>query len=54
MLVFVKKKKKVTDLLCVFQMDLVSTIGESAALGASGIVIWGATKDYNSKVTTVF
>ncbi|XP_060892117.1 hyaluronidase PH-20-like [Labrus mixtus] len=29
--------------------DLVSTIGESAALGASGIVMWGATKDYYNK-----
>lgn len=34
-------------------MDLVSTIGESAALGASGVVMWGATQDYNNKVTTV-
>ncbi|XP_044050207.1 hyaluronidase PH-20-like isoform X1 [Siniperca chuatsi] len=31
------------------QMDLVSTVGESAALGASGVVMWGGTKDYNSK-----
>ncbi|XP_059191749.1 hyaluronidase-5-like [Centropristis striata] len=31
------------------QMDLVSTVGESAALGASGIVMWGGTKDYNNK-----
>ncbi|RVE71500.1 hypothetical protein OJAV_G00052440 [Oryzias javanicus] len=29
------------------QMDLISTIGESAALGASGVVMWGGTKDYN-------
>ncbi|XP_035521697.1 hyaluronidase PH-20-like [Morone saxatilis] len=31
------------------QADLVSTIGESAALGASGVVMWGGTKDYNNK-----
>lgn len=29
--------------------DLVSTIGECAALGASGIVLWGAYKDYRNK-----
>ncbi|XP_070687201.1 hyaluronidase PH-20-like [Pempheris klunzingeri] len=33
------------------QMDLVSTVGESAALGASGIVMWGGSKDYNDKAT---
>ncbi|XP_036964348.1 hyaluronidase PH-20-like [Acanthopagrus latus] len=32
------------------KMDLVSTIGESAALGAAGVVMWGATQDYNNKV----
>ncbi|XP_026220490.1 hyaluronidase PH-20 [Anabas testudineus] len=31
------------------QKDLVSTVGESAALGASGVVMWGGTKDYNNK-----
>ncbi|KAF7215134.1 hyaluronidase PH-20 isoform X2 [Nothobranchius furzeri] len=31
------------------QMDLVNTVGESAALGASGVVMWGGTKDYNNK-----
>ncbi|XP_069574818.1 hyaluronidase PH-20-like [Brachyistius frenatus] len=31
------------------QADLVSTVGESAALGASGVVMWGGTKDYNNK-----
>lgn len=30
-------------------MDLVSTVGESAALGASGVVMWGGTKDYSNK-----
>ncbi|CAG5957542.1 unnamed protein product [Menidia menidia] len=34
------------------QMDLVSTVGESAALGASGVVMWGATKDYSNKVSS--
>uniref|UniRef100_A0A3P8TI26 Hyaluronidase n=1 Tax=Amphiprion percula TaxID=161767 RepID=A0A3P8TI26_AMPPE len=33
------------------QMDLVSTVGESAALGASGVVMWGGTKDYNNKAS---
>ncbi|CAJ1056046.1 hyaluronidase PH-20-like [Xyrichtys novacula] len=33
------------------QKDLVSTIGESAALGASGIIMWGASQDYNNKGT---
>ncbi|XP_028287112.1 hyaluronidase PH-20 [Parambassis ranga] len=31
------------------QADLVSTIGEAAALGASGVVMWGGTNDYNNK-----
>ncbi|XP_060756896.1 hyaluronidase-5-like [Neoarius graeffei] len=30
------------------EADLVHTIGESAALGASGAVLWGASADYNS------
>ncbi|KAG7521891.1 hyaluronidase PH-20-like [Solea senegalensis] len=29
--------------------DLVSTVGESAALGASGVIMWGGTQDYNNK-----
>ncbi|XP_055049245.2 hyaluronidase-5-like isoform X1 [Misgurnus anguillicaudatus] len=31
--------------------DLVSSIGESAALGASGSVLWGASADYNDKAS---
>ncbi|KAM6926561.1 hyaluronidase-5-like [Lycodopsis pacificus] len=31
------------------QTDLVSTVGESAALGASGVVMWGGIKDYDNK-----
>ncbi|XP_029282926.1 hyaluronidase-1-like [Cottoperca gobio] len=31
------------------QTDLVSTVGESAALGASGVIMWGGTKDYNTE-----
>ncbi|KAG5845929.1 hypothetical protein ANANG_G00144390 [Anguilla anguilla] len=31
--------------------DLVSTIGESAAVGASGSVLWGASADYNDKTS---
>ncbi|XP_038132705.1 hyaluronidase PH-20-like [Cyprinodon tularosa] len=33
------------------QMDLVNTIGESAAVGASGVVIWGGSKDYDNKAS---
>ncbi|XP_067091314.1 hyaluronidase PH-20-like [Osmerus mordax] len=31
------------------QEDLVRSVGESAALGASGTVMWGASADYNGK-----
>ncbi|XP_077600905.1 hyaluronidase PH-20-like [Stigmatopora nigra] len=31
--------------------DLVSTVGESAALGAAGVVMWGGRKDYNNKAS---
>ncbi|XP_061780667.1 hyaluronidase-1-like [Nerophis lumbriciformis] len=31
------------------QVDLVNTVGESAALGAAGVVMWGGTRDYDSK-----
>lgn len=34
-------------------MDLVSTVGEIAALGASGVVMWGSSSDYNTKVNTI-
>lgn len=34
-----------------FQTDLVHTVGESAALGASGVIMWGGTKEYKNKVT---
>ncbi|XP_041652101.1 hyaluronidase PH-20-like [Cheilinus undulatus] len=37
------------NLVFLSETDLVSTIGESAALGASGIIMWGATKDYDNK-----
>uniref|UniRef100_A0A8C5HNA5 Hyaluronidase n=1 Tax=Gouania willdenowi TaxID=441366 RepID=A0A8C5HNA5_GOUWI len=33
------------------QRDLISTIGESAAVGASGAVLWGASADYNDKTS---
>ncbi|KAL7882364.1 hypothetical protein SRHO_G00000220 [Serrasalmus rhombeus] len=33
------------------QGDLVSTLGESAAVGASGAVLWGASADYNDKAS---
>ncbi|XP_067446965.1 hyaluronidase-5-like [Thunnus thynnus] len=31
------------------EADLVSTVGESAALGAAGVIMWGGIKDYNNK-----
>lgn len=31
-------------------MDLVSTLGETAALGAAGVVMWGSSSDFSSKV----
>ncbi|XP_061533263.1 hyaluronidase PH-20-like [Phycodurus eques] len=31
--------------------DLVSTVGESAALGAAGVVMWGGGRDYNDKAS---
>ncbi|XP_068442865.1 hyaluronidase-5-like isoform X3 [Clinocottus analis] len=34
------------------QGDLISTIGESAAVGVSGAVLWGASADYNDQVTS--
>lgn len=34
------------------QGDLVNTIGESAALGGSGAVVWGASADYDNQVTS--
>ncbi|XP_076860760.1 hyaluronidase PH-20-like [Brachyhypopomus gauderio] len=33
------------------EADLVSTIGESAALGASGTVLWGASADFHNKAS---
>ncbi|NP_001074154.2 hyaluronidase PH-20 precursor [Danio rerio] len=33
------------------EIDLVSSIGESAALGASGAVLWGSSADYNDKTS---
>lgn len=33
-----------------FQTDLVNTIGESAALGAAGVVLWGSMQYASSKV----
>ena len=33
------------------QFDLISTIGESVALGAAGIIMWGDTAYAGSKVS---
>lgn len=35
-------------------MDLVSTIGESAALGAAGAIFWGEAEDAGSRVCVAF
>ncbi|KAM9807673.1 uncharacterized protein hyal4 [Neosynchiropus ocellatus] len=33
------------------ERDLVSTVGESAALGAAGVVMWGGSKDFDNKAS---
>lgn len=33
------------------QLDLESTIGESAALGAAGVILWGASSDYQTEAS---
>ncbi|XP_063052152.1 hyaluronidase-5-like [Engraulis encrasicolus] len=33
------------------EVDLIRSVGESAALGAAGAVMWGASADFNSKET---
>lgn len=35
-------------------MDMVSTIGESAALGAAGAIFWGDAEDTRSRVCVIF
>lgn len=32
------------------QVDLIQSIGESAALGTAGCVLWGSSYDFNDKV----
>ncbi|XP_072529549.1 hyaluronidase PH-20-like [Salminus brasiliensis] len=44
--VFIDQNKRLLS-----QGDLVSTIGESAAVGASGAIFWGATADYDDKAS---
>ncbi|KAG8005650.1 Hyaluronidase PH-20 [Nibea albiflora] len=44
--VFVDQNKRFLS-----QGDLVSTIGESAAVGASGAVVWGASADYDDQTS---
>ncbi|TKS90890.1 Hyaluronidase PH-20 [Collichthys lucidus] len=44
--VFVDQNKRFLS-----QGDLVSTIGESAAVGASGAVVWGASADYDDQIS---
>lgn len=43
------------NLACVnvLQKDLVSTIGESVALGAAGIIFWGDTSYASSDVSVL-
>ncbi|XP_062276451.1 hyaluronidase-5-like [Scomber scombrus] len=33
------------------ETDLVNTVGESAALGAAGVIMWGGSRDYNNKAS---
>ncbi|XP_066471052.1 hyaluronidase-2 [Tiliqua scincoides] len=40
-----------TDVSYLSEMDLVSTIGESAALGAAGAIFWGEAEDTGSRNT---
>ncbi|KAM9854513.1 hyaluronidase PH-20-like [Aulostomus maculatus] len=49
--VYVYSRPLYRDQTKVFQspMDLVRTVGESAALGAAGVIMWGGAKDYNNK-----
>lgn len=42
---------KMIPLFVSVQMDLVSTIGESVALGAAGIVLWGDAAYASSSVS---
>ncbi|XP_069375563.1 hyaluronidase PH-20-like [Paralichthys olivaceus] len=44
--VFVDQNKRFLS-----QGDLVSTVGESAAVGASGAVLWGASADYDDQAS---
>ena len=37
--------------MCHVQADLVSTIGESIALGAAGVILWGESTYASSKVS---
>lgn len=46
------QKHYCTCFIIFVQGDLVSTIGESAAVGASGAVLWGASADYDDQVTS--
>lgn len=42
---------RLTALSRLFQTDLVSTVGESVALGAAGIIMWGDAMYASSKVS---
>ncbi|XP_066524980.1 hyaluronidase PH-20-like [Hoplias malabaricus] len=44
--VFIDQNKRLLS-----QGDLVSTLGESAAVGASGAVLWGASTDFDDKAS---
>ncbi|XP_053150875.1 hyaluronidase-2 isoform X2 [Hemicordylus capensis] len=43
------RKSNQTDLYCLSEVDLVSTIGESAALGAAGAIFWGDAEHTRSR-----
>lgn len=47
------QQSKKSDSVCHFvcpQVDLIRSIGESAALGTAGCVLWGSSYDFNDKV----
>lgn len=45
--------KSITQNHVAVQTDLLHTLGESAALGAAGVVLWGETKFAKSEVCNI-
>lgn len=51
--IFLTVNHKVSCLCTLLQTDLVSTIGESVALGAAGIIFWGDTSYASNSVSII-